>query len=87
MFSHVHLGTNNFEAAFGFYAPLFEALRHGLRFRDRAKPWTAWQPAEAGRPLLIVGVPFDGGPAVPGNGQMVALLAPSRAAFREREGG
>ena len=79
MLSHIYLGTNDFEAAFGFYAALFEALGQRLRFCDREKPWAAWQPAEGGRPLFIVGKPFDGGPAAPGNGQMVALLAPSRA--------
>lgn len=32
------------------------------------------------RPLFLVGRPWDGKAAQPGNGQMVALLAPSRAA-------
>lgn len=30
--------------------------------------------------LFLIGVPYDGQAASPGNGQMVALLAPSRAA-------
>lgn len=78
MLSHVHVGTNDFEAAFSFYAALFEALDQPLRFCDRAKPWAAWQPRAGGRPLFIVGAPFDGAPAAAGNGQMLALLAPSR---------
>ena len=30
------------------------------------------------RPLLLLGRPFDGEPAAPGNGHMTAILAPSR---------
>ena len=37
-----------------------------------------WKPAEASRPLFVVGPPFDGGTAEAGNGPMVALLAPDR---------
>ena len=36
-------------------------------------------PAAAERPLFVIGRPFEG-EAAPGNGQMLALLAPSRAA-------
>lgn len=79
MLSHVCLGTSDFEAAFAFYAPLFEALGQSLRFCERERPWAGWQPSDGGRPLFILGVPFDGGLAAPGNGQMVALLAPDRA--------
>lgn len=32
------------------------------------------------RPPLLIGRPYDGAPARVGNGQMVALLAPSRSA-------
>ena len=37
-------------------------------------------PKDAERPLLLVGAPVNGEPAAPGNGQMIALLAPGRAA-------
>jgi predicted lactoylglutathione lyase len=32
------------------------------------------------RPLFIIGAPYDGNSASVGNGQMIALLAPTRAA-------
>jgi catechol 2,3-dioxygenase-like lactoylglutathione lyase family enzyme len=79
MLSHVHLGTNDFASAFRFYAVLLEELGLRLRVHDPGKPWAIWQPQEGGRPLFIVGAPFDGAPASAGNGQMVALAAQSRA--------
>lgn len=79
MLSHVYLGTNDFVPAFRFYAALFEELGQTLRIHDPGKPWAIWQPQAGGRPLFIVGAPFDGARASAGNGQMVALLAPSRA--------
>jgi catechol 2,3-dioxygenase-like lactoylglutathione lyase family enzyme len=79
MLSHVHLGVNDFERAFAFYAPLMDTLGLTLRFRDDAKPWAGWQSPDAPRPLLLVGTPHDAQAAAPGNGQMVALLAADRA--------
>lgn len=49
------------------------------KFCDPSRPWAAWMPREAQRPLFVLGAPFDGMAASPGNGQMVALLAPDRA--------
>ena len=80
MLSHVYVGTNEFEPAFAFYGALMEALGARLRFSDPAKPWAAWMPAEGARPLFIIGKPYDGQPAQPGNGQMIALTAASRGA-------
>jgi catechol 2,3-dioxygenase-like lactoylglutathione lyase family enzyme len=80
MLSHVYVGTNEFETAFGFYAAVMEPLGTRLRFSEPAKPWAAWMPAGGGRPLFIIGKPYDGQPAGCGNGQMVALMAPSREA-------
>ena len=79
MLSHICLGIGDFERAFSFYDRLMVLLGHRLRFKDAGKPWAAWQPAGEDRPLLLIGAPFDGGPAAPGNGGMVALLAPDRA--------
>jgi catechol 2,3-dioxygenase-like lactoylglutathione lyase family enzyme len=79
MLSHVHLGVNDFERAFAFYAPLMDTLGLKLRFRDDAKPWAGWQSPDAPRPLFLVGTPHDAQAAAPGNGQMVALLAADRA--------
>ncbi|MYN44853.1 VOC family protein [Pseudoduganella sp. FT93W] len=80
MLSHIYIGINDFERSFDFYAAVMAALATRLRFTDAGKPWAAWQPAEGGRPLFIIGRPYDGQPAQAGNGQMIALLAPSRAA-------
>ncbi|MYM27356.1 VOC family protein [Duganella sp. CY15W] len=93
MLSHVYVGINNFEPALAFYSAVLEALGAKLRFADASKPWAAWQPAEGGRPLFVIGAPNNGQPAAAGNGQMVALLANSReivdrvyAAAREHGG-
>ncbi|MBV6324741.1 VOC family protein [Duganella violaceipulchra] len=80
MLSHVYVGINDFEPAFAFYHAVMTDLGTRLRFSDAAKPWAAWQPAEGARPLFIIGKPYDGQPATCGNGQMVALMAPTRAA-------
>lgn len=78
MFSHVCMGVTDVERAFAFYAPLMEALRLDLKFRD-PHGWTGWKPAGAPRPLFLIGRPFDGAPHAPGNGQMTAFLAADRA--------
>jgi catechol 2,3-dioxygenase-like lactoylglutathione lyase family enzyme len=80
MLSHVYVGINDFEAALAFYTALMAELGTRLRFSDPAKPWAAWQPAEAARPLFVIGKAFDGEAAGCGNGQMIALMAPSRGA-------
>jgi len=80
MISHVFTGVGDFAAAHRFYAAVMTELGHAQRFCDDSKPWAAWQPAGGGRPLFIIGRPYDGAPANPGNGPMTALLAPSRAA-------
>ncbi|EQM67461.1 VOC family protein [Pseudomonas tohonis] len=79
MLSHVCIGTNDFTRALAFYTPLMEALRLPQKFYDPSRPWAGWMPADAPRPLLVLGAPFDGEAATVGNGQMVALLAPDRA--------
>ncbi|MGW8393728.1 VOC family protein [Pseudoduganella sp. HUAS MS19] len=80
MISHTFLGVADFERAYRFHAAVMAALGHAQRFCDAGKPWAAWQPAGGGRPLFLIGRPYDGQPAAPGNGPMIALLAPSRAA-------
>jgi catechol 2,3-dioxygenase-like lactoylglutathione lyase family enzyme len=82
MLSHCFVGVNDFEAALRFYRAIFEVLGHPLRFCDRTRPWAGWQPADAARPLFLIGAPEDGRPAAPGNGQMLALLAADRAGVR-----
>lgn len=80
MISHISIGVANFERAFAFYAPMMAALGYPLKFVERDAPWAGWKPADADRPLLLIGHPYNGAPASAGNGQMVALLAPSRGA-------
>jgi catechol 2,3-dioxygenase-like lactoylglutathione lyase family enzyme len=80
MFSHIHVGTNDFERALAFYRPLMDALGIRARFCEADKPWAGWQSNPDPRPLFLIGKPYDGRPHVPGNGQMVAFLAPTREA-------
>ena len=78
MFSHVNIAITDFERAFDFYDGLMRLLGQKQRFADKEKSWAGWEPAEGGRPLFLIARPFDGRPASPGNGQMVAFQAPSR---------
>lgn len=82
MISHVFVGVNDFAAALRFYGAVMTSLGFVQRFVEPARPWAGWQAPGVARPLFLVGAPWDGAPAAPGNGQMVALLAPSRAAVR-----
>ena len=79
MLSHVFVGIADFERAFGFYAALLDSLGLKLKFRDERSAWAGWMTADQPRPLFVISRPYDGNPASPGNGQMLALLAPERA--------
>ena len=79
MISHVHVGVDDFGRAFAFYDVVLPVLGLALRFRDPEKGWAGWQTPGVARPLFLVGRPFDGRKASPGNGQMIALLAADRA--------
>jgi len=79
MISHVCLGIADFARAFAFYEPLMAGLGLQLKFAEPAQGWAGWVSADAPRPLFIIGQPYDGAAAAPGNGQMVALAAASRA--------
>lgn len=84
MFSHIFIGCGrapgDFDRALAFYSAVLPALGLAARFCDRTRPWAGWQTPGQARPLFLVGVPADGAPHDPGNGQMTAFLAPSRAA-------
>lgn len=80
MFSHIFVGVSDFERALAFYQPLMAALGIPSRFCDRSRPWAGWQSQPGPRPLFLIGKPYDRQPHDPGNGQMVAFLAESRAA-------
>lgn len=79
MFSHVFVGITDFERAFGFYDALMTALNLKLKFRDDDGGWAGWMSPDHPRPLFVIGRPYNGETATPGNGQMCALLAPDRA--------
>lgn len=82
MFSHVFVGVGDFDRALAFYRPVLAALGLAPRFCAPERPWAGWQPAEGGRPLFLIGRPYDGAAHAPGNGQMVAFLAADRATVR-----
>ena len=80
MFSHIFIGTDDFASALAFYRPVMDALGIPARFCDAQRPWAGWQTRpDDPRPLLLIGRPYDGQPHAPGNGQMVAFLAATRA--------
>lgn len=79
MISHVHVGVADLDRALAFYTPLMAALGLPLRFTELDRGWAGWSSRDGGRPLFVVGRPFDGRPATPGNGTMTALVARSRA--------
>jgi len=80
MFSHIFISVSDFERALTFYNPLMSALGIEPRFCDASRPWAGWQSNPDPRPLFLLGKPFDKQAHHPGNGQMVAFMAQSRAA-------
>lgn len=82
MFSHFFTGVSDFDRALQFYRPLMLALRLPERFCEPDRPWAGWQGRDGQRPLFVICKPYDGLPHNPGNGQMVAFAADSRAVVR-----
>ncbi|HEY8027368.1 MAG TPA: VOC family protein [Burkholderiaceae bacterium] len=80
MISHVFVAVAEFDPAFRFYSEVLEELGLVQKFCDASRPWAGWMSPHAARPLFLIGSPFNGEPAQGGNGQMIALLAPSRIA-------
>jgi catechol 2,3-dioxygenase-like lactoylglutathione lyase family enzyme len=80
MLSHVFVGITDFERAFAFYEGLMTELGLTLKFSEPEKPWAGWMQPGVDRPLFLIGHPYNSQPATPGNGQMIALLAPNRSA-------
>jgi catechol 2,3-dioxygenase-like lactoylglutathione lyase family enzyme len=78
MFSHVTIGITNLVRATAFYDAVLAPL--GIERRlARYDNWASWQRPGEGA-VLWVGWPINKLPATWGNGWMVALTAPSRAA-------
>lgn len=88
MFGYVCLGTNDLARAIAFYDPVMAALGHARCATPGEENWDGWagwgRYEDEGRSELALWVcpPWDGRPATVGNGSMVALAAPSRAAVR-----
>ncbi len=80
MLSHVYIGITDFERALAFYSAVLDTLGLTRKFSHPDQAWAGWMKPGVARPLFLIGQPFNGAPAEPGNGQMVALLAPSRDA-------
>jgi catechol 2,3-dioxygenase-like lactoylglutathione lyase family enzyme len=80
MLSHVHVGITDFKRSFAFYKALMDELGFTLKFSEPENLWAGWMSPGADRPLFLIGRPYNGESASPGNGQMIALLAPSRDA-------
>ena len=78
MLSHVHIGVRDFDEALQLYSAVLAELGWTLKFVEHERPWAGWKPGDLDRPLLVIGHPYNGATAHPGNGQMVALLASSR---------
>jgi lactoylglutathione lyase len=83
VYSHIFVGISDFERALAFYRPLMAALGISPRFCEPERPWAGWQSSPEPRPLFLIGRPYDQQAPAPGNGQMVAFLAHSRAQVDE----
>ncbi|MBI1171871.1 VOC family protein [bacterium] len=78
MLYYVTLGTNDLDRARRFYAPVLATL--GISVLHDGKAESSYGAPGAEDPFLYVTTPFDGQPATRGNGTMIALTAPTRAA-------
>ncbi len=78
MIGYATIGTNDPSRAHAFYDALLGELgaRRLVELGD-ARDFTMYGTA-MNRPMLAVTRPYDGGAATAGNGNMVALLVPSR---------
>jgi catechol 2,3-dioxygenase-like lactoylglutathione lyase family enzyme len=77
MIGYVTLGTNNLERAARFYDAVAEAMDVG-RMMEAEGTYIAWG-EQGGNAGVAATKPFDGNPATPGNGTMVALEAKNSA--------
>jgi len=77
MFSHVTVGTNDFDHSIAFYDQVMATLGQSQLFSvDGAAAYGE----DLKSPKTFVVYPFDKGKAAPGNGMHIAYLAPSWAA-------
>jgi catechol 2,3-dioxygenase-like lactoylglutathione lyase family enzyme len=79
MYSHVTLGTNDFEKAEKFYDAVMAVLGHPVLFKVSG---VLSYGTPAGEKLFIL-APFDGGEARPGNGVHAAFKVDKRSIVDE----
>ncbi|HEY2773811.1 MAG TPA: VOC family protein [Candidatus Binatia bacterium] len=79
MYSHVTLGTNDFDRAARFWDAVMAALGHPVLFKA---PTVLAYGTPTGEKLFILS-PFDGGAAGPGNGVHAAFKVDSRRTVDE----
>ena len=77
MIGYITIGTLDFETALPFYDAVLGAI--GGERKSYEGGW-AFYGAKDGEPNIGLCKPFDGQPARPGNGIMIAFAAPSRDA-------
>jgi predicted lactoylglutathione lyase len=77
MIGYVTLGVSDIESARSFYDALFGTIgaTRLLQLKENGftQYGTGWD-----KPTVVITEPFDGGPATPGNGNMIALPMDSR---------
>jgi catechol 2,3-dioxygenase-like lactoylglutathione lyase family enzyme len=89
MFNYICLGTNDLDRGIRFYDAALGALGYARCDLGAEAGWEGWagwgtyQRAGADELALWLCRPFDGAPATPGNGVMVALSASSWRAVDE----
>ena len=82
MYSHIFTSVSDFDRAYNFYSAVFNELGVEPRFYEPDKPWAGWNSYEGGRPSFVICKPFNGESQHPGNGQMIAFRALTRAVVR-----
>jgi len=75
MIGYLTLGTNDLPRAAHFYDDLLALL--GAKRAMETERYIGWSAGGPATMLLLI-KPFDGAPATPGNGTMIALAAGSR---------
>ncbi len=80
MLSHITVGTDDFDRDMAFYTGFCAELGLVQKFTEtlEGRRWAGWKSPDRARPLFILTEPFKGD-FTPGNGQMIAFTAESRA--------
>lgn len=79
MIGYATLGTNDIDRALAFFDALLATVGGKRLFQMPTDKQLTFYGAGPGKPMIAVGLPYDGAAATSGNGAMVALMADSRA--------